>query len=400
MYGPLHSGQSDDLSCLAVATGQEESKTKSGYGVAILAGSIAGAFVLGAIGAGLVMWCLGRRSGPMTSPSTEDLYANPRPASYRTASGSIFGKPLNANSTPPMDFDTPSTLYDPHLPGPSGAYPQPKLSPILNRESPNSASTSSRDRAFPRSSVGQDNVGEYINPYDLPSGYRDSISMADFRPLGSQASENTARSATHMSPTGSGDRSSHIQETSWNSRCSMPLPPTVQSPTPPSGSHRRYSSFSPRPGSYHSLNSPGAEDSGSSPTPGTTPTSRMRNVYVVHSDAGDADVTIRLPDGHNHVVELPPTYRETPSPASARDSYNHGDHSPALSGRHSIPSMLPPLKRHGSSWESDMASPPRPNALELTRTRVSGFSIGSGTGEEELRARAEAAMKEKERLLS
>lgn len=77
MYGPLHSGQSDDLSCLAVATGQEESKTKSGYGVAILAGSIAGAFVLGAIGAGLVMWCLGRRSGPMTvSRSLQDISKN------------------------------------------------------------------------------------------------------------------------------------------------------------------------------------------------------------------------------------------------------------------------------------------------------------------------------------
>lgn len=66
VYGPLHSGQSDDLSCLAVTTGQEESKAKNGYGVSILAGSVAGAFVLGAIGAGLVMWCLGRRSGPMT----------------------------------------------------------------------------------------------------------------------------------------------------------------------------------------------------------------------------------------------------------------------------------------------------------------------------------------------
>ncbi|OXG12774.1 hypothetical protein C366_05589 [Cryptococcus neoformans Tu401-1] len=398
VYGPLHSGQSDDLSCLAVATGQEESKAKSGYGVSILAGSVAGAFVLGAMGAGLVMWCLGRRSGPMTSPSTEDLYANPRPASYRTSSGSVFGKPLNANSTPSMDFDTPSTLYDPHLPSPSGTYPKPKISPVFNRGSPNSASTSSRDRAFPRSSVGQESMGEYINPYDLPSGYRDSITMSDLRPLGMQASENTSASATHRSPTGAGDISSHIQETSRNSRRSMPLPVAIQSPTPPSVNPRRYTSFPPRPGSYHSLNSSGGEDSGSSPVPGATPTPRMRNVYVVHSDAGDADVTIRLPEGHSHVVELPPTYRETPSPSSARDSYGHDEHSPALSRRRSIPSMPSPLQKHGSSWESDMASPPA-NALELTRTRVSGFSIGSGMGEEELRARAEAAMKEKERLL-
>lgn len=419
MYGPMHSGESDDLSCLAVATGQEESKAKRGYGVAILAGSIAGAFVVGAVGASLVMWCLSRKSGPMMvskstyniltseltldylqSPSTEDLYANPRPAaSYRASSGSIFGKPLNANST--LDFDTPSTLYDPHVSGPYGSYPKPKTSPNLNRECPTSASASSRDRAFPRSSVGQDDAGEFINPYDTPSGYRDSITLADFGSLGKQMNENTTRSPTHMGRTGSGDISSHMQETSWNSRRSIPLPLTIQSPVSPSGTHRRYASFSPRSDSYHSLHSPGAEDSGSSPVTGATTTPRMRNVYVVHSDAGDADVTIQLPEGRNHVVELPPTYRETSSPSSARDNYNNSDHSPTLSGRESMPSMLPLLQRHGSSWESDMAPRPPPlNALQLTRTRVSELSTRSGMGEEELRARAEAAMKEKERLLS
>lgn len=65
VYGPMHSGESDDLSCLAVATGQEESKAKRGYSVAILAGSITGAFVVGAVGASLVMWCLSRKTGPM-----------------------------------------------------------------------------------------------------------------------------------------------------------------------------------------------------------------------------------------------------------------------------------------------------------------------------------------------
>lgn len=44
--------------------------------------------------------------------------------------------------------------------------------------------------------------------------------------------------------------------------------------------------------------------------------------------------------------------------------------------------------------------PPPLNALQLTRTRVSELSTRSGMGEEELRARAEAAMKEKERLQS
>ncbi|KIR80535.1 hypothetical protein I306_02513 [Cryptococcus gattii EJB2] len=400
VYGPMHSGESDDLSCLAVVTGQEESKAKRGYSVAILGGSIAGAFVVGAVGASLVMWCLSRKSGPMMSPSTEDLYANPRPAaSYRTSSGSIFGKPLNASST--LDFDTPSTLYDPHLSGPYGSYPQPKASPNVNRECPNSASASSRDRAFPRSSVGQDDAGEYINSYDSPSGYRDSITLADFGSLGKQANENTSRSPTHMGRTGSGDISSHMQETSWNSRRSIPLPLTIQSPVSPSGTHRRYTSFSPRSDSYHSLHSPGAEDSGSPPVTGATTTPRMRNVYVVHSDAGDADVTIQLPEGRNHVVELPPTYRETSSPSSARDNYNNSDHSPTLSGRESMPSMLPLLQRRGSSWESDMAPRPPPlNALQLTRTRASELSTRSGMGEEELRARAEAAMKEKEWLQS
>jgi hypothetical protein len=59
--GPLHSGDSEDLECLAVATGTTPKKSTTTFSVAVLAGSAVGAFVVGALGAILLAWLLGKR---------------------------------------------------------------------------------------------------------------------------------------------------------------------------------------------------------------------------------------------------------------------------------------------------------------------------------------------------
>lgn len=60
VIGPLHSGESTKLRCLAVSTGHKGSRVFS-PGIGGFAGGIAGAFVVGALGAGLIMFFLGRK---------------------------------------------------------------------------------------------------------------------------------------------------------------------------------------------------------------------------------------------------------------------------------------------------------------------------------------------------
>jgi hypothetical protein len=59
-FGPLHSGDSDDLSCLQVATGQSLQTTSQITGGA-LAGAVVGAFMIGAIGAAAILWAWGKK---------------------------------------------------------------------------------------------------------------------------------------------------------------------------------------------------------------------------------------------------------------------------------------------------------------------------------------------------
>ncbi|ODN79681.1 hypothetical protein L202_03611 [Cryptococcus amylolentus CBS 6039] len=418
-YGPLHAGYSDNVKCLGVATGEEADDPAAGYGLGALVGGVAGAFVVGALGAGLLLFFLFRRPRrPKRSESTEDLYANPRP--YRTSShhtahsntASLYTKPLLPNDTP--EFDTPATLYDPHMAGPGG-YPQGHV----KRGSAGTVGTQGREsissaRPFPRPPLHQhSSSGEYVNPYTpsppLQGGgnYRDNIILADFG-AGQRRGSGSPRSTGMVRPV-EGENNGQSQETSYISRRSAPGPgisprlpaspgpsshgrfPSAPAPSSPSP---RFDPFNPptqplpptpflqhqnRSGSFHSL--PGAGES-----PPASP-GRMRNVYVVHADGGaGADVTIQLPgpNPNTHIIELPPNYRRTPSPPRSSPSLT-----PLIPGGHDF--SPPPLRGGGE--------------LELVRSRasaLSGLSVQTGTGDmgaDELRARAEAAIAEKDRPL-
>ncbi|WVQ76007.1 hypothetical protein IAR50_005643 [Cryptococcus sp. DSM 104548] len=420
-YGPLHAGYSDDLTCLGVAVGEGQ-EDAGGYGLGALVSGVVGAFIVGALGAGLfAFFFLRRKTQPKRSESMEDLYANPRPYPYPTgshhtsASMSMYTKPLLPGDTP--EFDTPATLYDPYLSGPGG-YPQ---GGHVKRGSAGTQGTQGREgresisstRPFPRPPLHQNHSStDHINPYTtsppLPreGSLRDSISLTDFAPGQRSGSP---RSLARM---GTGEGEGRSQDASYSSRRSAPVP--GRSPRPPGSPgaspspHGRFPSastsahapgpsspsphsdpFTPsqplppipylhhqnRSGSFHSL--PGAGES-----PPASPGRLMRNVYVVHSDGGaGGDVTIRLPDPHSRVIELPPNYRRTPSPPRSRSPA-------ALADDFSLP-----LRGGGEL------------GLELVRSRasaLSGVSVQTGTGDmgaEELRARAEAAIAEKDRPL-
>lgn len=145
--GPLHAGAATDLSCLQVATGQTYIEPtqpgSSGIAAGALAGGIVGAFIVGAVGAALLLWLLfiRRKNGrvgsyilvrlacfqcsPLTcqqARTREDLdpYTNPRPDLSRNES--MFLKaptPFSGPESPPLtgDWDSPeadhSLEYDP-----------------------------------------------------------------------------------------------------------------------------------------------------------------------------------------------------------------------------------------------------------------------------------------------
>jgi hypothetical protein len=63
-FGPLHAGDSDELGCLQVATGQTMPAAGSKITLSELVGSVTGSFVLGAIGATIAILFLRRRPRP------------------------------------------------------------------------------------------------------------------------------------------------------------------------------------------------------------------------------------------------------------------------------------------------------------------------------------------------
>ncbi|KAK8847421.1 hypothetical protein IAR55_005279 [Kwoniella newhampshirensis] len=383
-YGPLHSGDAEDLSCLAVATGEKSvQRDVQGYGIGALAGGIGGAFVAGALGAATLMWYFGRRNrSRLRSDSTANLYDDPRPGSYRTSSGSVYGKPqAYTDQSPQADFDTPATLYDPLVPDPSSAYPAP----------PPHKRTISYDGVLsrppmPAASQSFDTTG-YTNPYDRAgdsgrSSYRDNIGLEDFRPTPPRGRPRSTSDRSSLKS--AGNSPGHIQDLSWPSASSgqirNPARRSTASITPVRMTNAASSAS--RPDSLNtSANRPSdrADDEPSSPS---SLNRRSRNVYVVHSDGGGADVHIQLPESGANVIELPPDYRPMPmpepSPAAVRDRPNRGATGKGGSGG-------------GLPYTS----------LEPTRGRASGLSgVHVDMGADELRARAEAAMREKRRPTS
>ncbi|WVF69781.1 hypothetical protein IAT40_004560 [Kwoniella sp. CBS 6097] len=443
-FGPLHAGQSDDLTCLATATGQQATpkKDKGGISVGAFAGTVVGAFVVGALGALFLAWVfMLKKRRPKKSPSEDDLYANPRPVSYDTTN-SLYTKPLGTPSniytdSPPLDFDTPATLYDPHVSGPlPQAYPKP----------PSHRHTTSNERVFPH--PPRDGDG-YANPYDSGEAYRDSINLSDFRPgptplVGSGSSSHVGpRQGTgngmrresvtsmHLEGAGSGSANGHTQDPSWKSSAGSSRTAVRRSqgqgqghsaPTTP-GFGPPHNPSSPRPASFGSthagngtggmLGGMGEDDGNGDMSPPSSPTNGgrgPRKVYIVHSDGGGGDVHIQLPDDNSRVIELPPNYRQmddsspdrTPNPVGA--STTSPLPSPSLSMRMQFP---PSLHAPGQGNNPYLGlEPTRSRNSGLSTSGLSGVTTGSvGTGgsvantaemgPEELRARAEAAMREK-----
>ncbi|WVR04643.1 hypothetical protein IAU60_001654 [Kwoniella sp. DSM 27419] len=371
-YGPLHAGTSDDLACMASNStiGRKGFTASTG----MFAGVSIGSFAVGCLSALLAIWCCGRsRRQHEQTALLNDMYANPRPASFRTVSSSTQGKPVspihNPGSyfdSPRLEYDTPATLCDPLLPGPMGGYLNSPMSPRKAIPVPPSLSET----------------------YGLQSGsnrsehHRDSMALSDFRPTST------------FSPPSTRERPASLPSVHRISSNEMPLvqvsPSLVQDSTWPRHSSPRatarpsnpalpaFAPASPRPTSLSSARTPIQEDEGSPPP---SPSSRRRrNVYVVHSDGGAGDVHIQLPDTHARVIELPPDYQ----PAVAESEVSLPDTGTRAAGQTTSPGL------------PKGASPP------VRVQRNSGAWAVGGGGEtpitkEELRARAEAAMAEKSR---
>ena len=259
-FGPLHAGASDDLACLAVASGQTLSTASKGISTGAFAGGIVGAFVFGALGAILLAWLLSRRQKQQKALSDSqellnDPYADPRPAVYRnhSATSSTFPKPDQTATpyitqtpytdlTPPLD-STPSTLYDP-----------------------------SHRQSYPATPANRGSTS-YANPYEPYN--------PDFGP-----SWNDRTHGTQMSSEGyrsSNRDSGGVSSQGKRSSGGMHVVGGPATPGSPSEPHVPYeeSSRSPR-------NRRGSESSS------------VRRVYVVHADGG-RDYHIQLPDGQANV---------------------------------------------------------------------------------------------------
>ncbi|ORY30383.1 hypothetical protein BCR39DRAFT_529562 [Naematelia encephala] len=354
-FGPLHSGQNDDLECLAVATGQKSS-SKTRFGIGALVGGIVGAFVVGTLGALAFMFCFGKKKAKKSrrSESQEllDPYADPRPLNYRVDSGtsSFYPKSIQqpyTDSSPQQarlgTYESPSTLYD---------------------GSPN---TESQSQSRPQSQ-SQSQSRSFSRPNSDPFTYPESsgIGMKDFHPSGPS----------------SRDRE---QSGSWRGESA--------------GSRARGKTGRMHAGSPTSREQSGEWDDRSSDEEELTrERRRTRNVYVVHSDGG-GDVHIQLPDAGSRVVELPPTYRDEQTSTSPRP------HPYSPTPRSPLPIQglgIGPGQGQGQSQDtnSELDRFMLPYLeLEPTRSRNSGLSEVS-MPEAELRARAEAALAEKTRPLS
>ena len=62
-YGPLHAGHNDNVQCLGVNNGQSLPSAGGSIGIGALAAGVVGAFVVGALGAVLLLWGCVLRKG-------------------------------------------------------------------------------------------------------------------------------------------------------------------------------------------------------------------------------------------------------------------------------------------------------------------------------------------------
>ncbi|KAK4687775.1 hypothetical protein P7C73_g2335, partial [Tremellales sp. Uapishka_1] len=117
-FGPLHAGASDDVSCLAVTTGQrladKSFKAKGKVSLPALGGSIVAAFLVGALGACLIIWIYARRSSPKKRRSESQEELDPYNAPRRVDS---YKAPA---PSPYIDSPSPGIYTDPHEPHDAG----------------------------------------------------------------------------------------------------------------------------------------------------------------------------------------------------------------------------------------------------------------------------------------
>lgn len=269
-------------------------------------------------------------------------------------------------------LDARSSLYDPYLPnGP--VYASPPVETAIPFPSP------------PAPVV----TNTYSSPFDTPALATHDQPMDFGPPLAErerrEASDSTnSRESMNRRSSGSGALSRRsAQRDSFNGKRSSGLH-LVGAPSSPTESWRE---------------SPFVNENEEAPSGSGGFVRRGRKIYVVHSDAQDGDVHIQLPEGGGRVIELPPTYRDDPHLSASSLPLPHQRTGSAGSGG---------VNRRPSEMER-MELPYL--GLEPTRTisRDSGLSGGSGFGAgqsergmtpDEIRARAEAAMKEKARWSS
>ncbi|RSH92194.1 hypothetical protein EHS25_008609 [Saitozyma podzolica] len=293
-FGPLHAGDSNNLGCLQVATGQTMPDVGSKITLSELVGSVTGSFVLGAIGATIAILFLRRkprpRLGKLHSSDSQQLlesYANPRPSSQRAESTtSTIPKPdFSPDPVTLNSLEARSSLYDPYLPdGP--VYASPPVETAIPFPSP------------PAPVV----TNTYSSPFDTPALATHDRPMDFGPPLAErerrEASDSTnSRESMNRRSSGSGALSRRsAQRDSFNGKRSSGLH-LVGAPSSPTESWRE---------------SPFVNETEDAPSGSGGFIRRGRKIYVVHSDAQDGDVHIQLPDGGGRVIELPPTYRDDP----------------------------------------------------------------------------------------
>ena len=366
--GPLHSGDGSDLSCLAVSTGQALPSTSGGVGIGAMAGGIVGAFIVGALGALGVGYALYRRkekrrvgreilrrlwlTKKQSAAAPRGMmypYNDPRPAMSQNGS---FGKADPTGAYHDISPGVDSHVYDPNQPH-SATLP-PGL-PSLAMYDPSSATfpgypgtpTGPASRARPASSMS--------NPYD--EQMMRSKSAASRPDMGASSYSNGSVPGRRTTPTLQASQSKQR----WR--------PTSMGPVSPTSMSSDEDSF--------------GDESGSA--------SGLKHVYVVHSDGGN--VHIQLPAAGANVIELPPNYTDEPGPSQPESS--------AAAARSQLSPETATTQTSGPSSTGDDNPMRRPSAADraaLPYLDLEQATTQSGRNwtEDELRARAQAALAEKD----
>ena len=183
-----------------------------------------------------------------------------------------------------------------------------------------------------------------------------------------------------------------------------PRPPSAMSlasdPRGPS------SPFGPRPATKQRAFRPTSMGPVSPSSYGSDEDETVRHVYVVHSDGG-RDVHIQLPDGGANVIELPPNYTDDSPGAgpSVRRTVSQRSATaapPASVGMDRAAASEPAAAGTGDATPEGENPMRRPSAAEragvayLGLEHVDSGPSGRELSQEELRARAQAAMAEKD----